>query len=218
MEYILLYVFISVSLIQLFAAFFEIETLRKITKLFIMPFLLIYFIMLNEGLYLPVLFALIFAFLGDYFLLEPNKPIKFTLGLASFLIGHLCYIPAFISLTKIFHIPVLIVSYIVAAALGFFVIKKLSPKKDMLLPVIAYIVVILSMSVFALQLMLANVLASSHVWSMMIFIGSILFICSDTMLAFFTFHAMPKRGNFFVMLFYITAQAFIIIGLGRMIS
>jgi uncharacterized membrane protein YhhN len=211
-EQYLLYAFISISFIHLIAAFFEIEKLRKITKLFLMPLLLVYFIAARGSMYLPVILALIFAFIGDFFLLEPGKPIKFQLGLASFLIGHLCYIPAFISLTEMFHIPVIIVSYIAAIAIGFFMIKKLSPVKNMMIPVIAYMLVILSMSIFALQLMLAN----SLFWSVIVFIGSLLFICSDTMLAFFTFKKMPKRGNFFVMLFYITAQAFIVIGLNQL--
>jgi uncharacterized membrane protein YhhN len=179
-----------------------------------MPLLLAYFIVVYENNYIPVILALIFAFIGDYFLLEPGKLIKFKLGLMSFLFGHLCYIPAFILSTEHFHIPMLMISYCIAIALGFFVIKKLAPSKDMIIPVIAYMFVILNMSIFAFQLMLAN----SLFWSVIVFIGSLLFICSDTMLAFFTFHTIPKRGNFFVMLFYISAQAFIIIGLSRIIG
>jgi uncharacterized membrane protein YhhN len=182
-----------------------------------MPLLLAYFIAASGNVYLPVLCALIFAFIGDYFLLEPLKPLRFKLGLASFLIGHLCYIPAFISLTNTFHIPALIVSYVIAVVLGFFMIKTIKPEKNMIIPVIAYTCIILNMSIFALQLMLSNGLAHHHFSSIMIFIGSVLFICSDTILAFVTFHTMPKRGNFLVMIFYITAQAFIVMGLAKVI-
>jgi uncharacterized membrane protein YhhN len=212
LEQIVLFSFIFVSLVHLIAAFFKFELIRKISKLLLMPLLLSYFFTL-KGLYVPVLLAAIFAFLGDFFLIEPQKPIYFKLGLVSFLLGHLCYIPAFISLTGNFHIPVLIVSYIIAIALGLFMIKTIAPEKSMIIPVILYTFVILHMSIFALQLMLSN----SHFESIMIFIGSILFICSDTILALFTFHTMPKRGNFFIMLTYILAQALIITGLGRLI-
>ncbi|MDR2900278.1 MAG: lysoplasmalogenase [Treponema sp.] len=214
MKYVLLGLFLLVSVIHLAAAFFGKEKLRKVSKMFLMPFLLAYFIAARGSVYLPVLFALIFAFLGDYFLLEPQKRIRFQLGLASFLIGHLCYIPAFISHTASFHIPVFIISYIIAAAIGIFIFKKLNPVKNMIIPVMAYMIIILNMSVFALQMMLSNLMS----WSVMVFIGSVLFICSDTILAFVTFHTMPKRGNFLVMIFYITAQAFIVIGLSRVIS
>jgi uncharacterized membrane protein YhhN len=216
MAQILFYAFILVSLIHLLAAFFLVEKIRKISKLFLMPLLLAYFIAVRGNVYLPVLFALIFAFVGDFFLLEPQKLLWFKLGLASFLLGHLCYIPAFISLTEHFHLPVLIISYVIAIALGFFMIKMMAPEKNMMIPVILYTCVILNMSIYALQLRLANLRSSVNSWSIMIFIGSLLFICSDTLLAFFTFHKMPKRGNVLIMLFYITAQSLIVIGLGNL--
>lgn len=211
---VLFYGFILASIVHLTAAFFETVKVRKISKLFLMPLLLAYFIVVRGSMYVPVFFALIFAFWGDFFLLEPQKPVRFQLGLASFLIGHLCYIPAFISLIETFHIPVLIISYIIVIALGFFIIKTLKPLKNMMIPVIIYTFVILNMSIFALQMMLAF----SSFWSIMIFAGSLLFIISDTMLAFFTFRTIPKRGDFLVMLFYISAQACIVIGLGSVLG
>ncbi len=212
MKAILLCVFILVSAAHLAAAFFEREKPRKITKLFLMPLLLAYVVFARGSLFTPVLLAATFALLGDFFLLEPQKPLFFSLGLGSFLLGHLCYIFAFIVFTGTFHVPMLIISYIAALFLGFLIIKMIRPAKNMIVPVIVYTAVILSMSVFALQLMRFN----TTIWSVIIFIGSLLFMCSDTILAFFTFHTMPKRGNFYVMIFYIAAQAFIMIGLSRL--
>ncbi len=212
MNKILLCVFIAVSVIHLIAAFFEIEKLRKITKLLLVPLLLAYFIAARGSLFTPVLMAALLALLGDFFLLEPQKPIFFTLGLSSFLLGHLCYIFAFIVFTETFHIPMLIISYIIAIALEVVIMKTVKPDKSMIIPAALYTFIILSMSGFALQLMRSN----PTIWTILIFMGSLLFICSDTLLAFFTFRKMPKRGNFYVMLFYIAAQAFIMIGLSRL--
>ncbi len=212
MEQILLGIFILISVIHLFTAFFEIEKPRKITKLFLLPLLLIYFILTTGKLFIPVLFAAVFGWLGDFFLIDIEKPVRFKLGLASFLLGHLCYIPSFILFTGTFEIQVLIISYIIAIPLGFLIVKAIAPAKEMMIPVILYTLVILSMSIFALQLMLYNITP----WSIMVFIGSLLFICSDTILAFFTFRKKPKRGDFYIMLPYISAQTFIIIGLAHL--
>ena len=211
MAMVFLILFILVSIVHLLAAFFEKGKLRKITKVFLMPLLLAYYIPAAGTLHITVILATVFGWLGDVFLLNIEKQIRFKLGLTSFLLGHLCYIPSFIRFAGHFNIPALIISYLMAIPLEIIIVRMIKPTKEMLIPVALYALVILNMSIYALQLMLSHM----SPWSVMVFAGSLCFICSDTILAFFTFREKPKRGDFFIMLTYISAQALIVTALAH---
>jgi uncharacterized membrane protein YhhN len=65
------------------------------------------------------------------------------------------------------------------------------------------------MSLSALQLLISR----RDEWGLLIFAGSLCFLVSDTLLAYFTFRTKPKYGDFFVMLSYLAAQPGIIRGM-----
>ncbi len=93
--------------------------------------------------------GLVLSFFGDVFLLAGERPALFLSGLASFLLGHVAYAAAFlvhgVAPTPTITMAVLLVP------IAFAVWRWLAPHlpKDMVAPVIAYIVVISSMEALA---------------------------------------------------------------------
>ncbi|QQO10468.1 lysoplasmalogenase [Breznakiella homolactica] len=206
---VVLGLFICNALLHLVFSYLSINIPRAITKVLIMPLLLLFYLLTARDLTVMVILAAVFGWLGDVFLLKISSTRFFRLGLASFLIGHLCYIPAMIQFTGDVHVLALVISLIIAVPLAYLVIKFVNPDKPMRIPAAVYSLVIVLMSVTALQLMLFRMDGQGFA----VFIGSLCFLISDSLLAFFTFGTMPKRGSFYIMLPYILAQTFIVIGL-----
>jgi uncharacterized membrane protein YhhN len=155
-----------------------------------------------------ILFALFFSWLGDILLMfEP--PIFFQLGLSGFLISHLFYISGYIQSVKnapnpafLAKQPFWILFYLIFL---FISLAWMYPNLGgLLIPVVVYSVVLLSMSIFALNRK-ARVSEASFVW---VWLGSLFFVISDMYLAINKFvyaDALPMSG-LVVMLTYILAQ------------
>ena len=185
------------------------EGMRKITKAVLMPILLIYYIVTSANLLVAALIAIVFSWLGDFFLIRKEEPKFFRLGLVAFLLSHVFYIVTLVLITRSFHIPALIVSIGVALVAEFFLPKIINPPRAMRGAVIVYGIVILAMSVYALQYMLSALTLGS----VLLFAGSIIFIFSDTLMTYLSFGKKPKYFNAITMLPYIIAQGLIIFGL-----
>ncbi|MDR2159129.1 MAG: lysoplasmalogenase [Treponema sp.] len=198
-------------LIHLASSVFGWKIPQRITKILLLPLLLGIYLCGTERIFITIVPALFFGWCGDILLLKSSDRRFFTLGLASFLLGHLCYIPAFLSAAERFNLPVLLVSLAAAVPLGFAVHLFIRPDKAMTVPTVAYEVVIELMSIAALQLFLFR----NDGAGMLIFTGALFFMISDTILGFFTFHGNPRYGTFLVMLTYIAAQGSIVAGLVR---
>ncbi|MCL2805081.1 MAG: lysoplasmalogenase [Treponema sp.] len=198
------------GLVNLVCALFFKETLRIITKCCLMPALLLFYIVAaGENVFFPVIAAIIFSWAGDVFLVKKEKPLFFRLGLAAFLIGHIFYIIAFIILAGSINNLTLIISVGIAIPVTIILLKMLNAPKPMKIPVAVYAIVIMLMSIFALQLMLAKPGFSG----ILVFASSIVFLFSDSFMAYLLFNGKPKHFNFITMLPYIIAQGGIIMGL-----
>ena len=185
---------------------------RCYTKPFLMPLLAIYYISSVAEVNKLIVMALAFGFMGDVFLMWSERKSNFMLGLEAFLIGHLCYVLLFlqnVSITK--SIPVWFYFIIIIYAIGAgAVMKKLRMYLgDMKIPTYIYMAIILFMSFISL----------ARIWTMgmsisffLPFIGSLLFLCSDSMLGFYTFKGKFKNGNIYIMLTYVLAQVLIVAG------
>ena len=182
---------------------------RKFTKAALMPVLLIYYVAAAANVLTVALIAIIFSWLGDIFLIRKDEPKFFRLGLVTFLLSHVFYIVTLILMTYSLHIPALIASIGVALVAEFLLPKIINPPKAMRGAVIIYGIVILAMSVCALQYMLSSLSPGS----VLLFAGSIVFIFSDTLMTYLTFGKRPKYFNAITMLPYIIAQGLIIFGL-----
>jgi uncharacterized membrane protein YhhN len=156
-----------------------------------------------------VIIAIIFSWLGDLFLIRKDEPKFFRLGLVAFLLSHVFYIVAIVLITNNIHVTALIISIVIALAAEFLLPKIIKPPKAMFGAVIVYGIVILTMSVCAMQYMLSCI----SLGSVLVFIGSVVFIFSDTLMTYLAFREKPKYFNAITMLPYIIAQGLIIFGL-----
>jgi uncharacterized membrane protein YhhN len=182
---------------------------QRITKVLLLPLLFAIYLRGTDRILITVIPALFFGWCGDILLIKSDDRRFFIMGLMSFLVGHLCYIPAFLSVTGRFNLPVLLASLAVAVPLGIAVHFLMRPDKAMLVPTAIYEVVIELMAIAALQLFLFR----NDTAGTLIFTGSVFFMISDTILGCFTFRGNPRYGTFLVMLSYIAAQGSIITGL-----
>jgi uncharacterized membrane protein YhhN len=210
LKLIFLIIFGVVSVVYLVTLGFKPGKFQFILKGYLMPLVLAVYITGTSGnIYLPIVFALIFAWIGDVLLVRITNILWFKLGLASFLVGHIFYIIAMSGFIHPFNIPALIVSILFALCFGVTAYKVVRPSKQMRIPVIAYEAVIMTMAVFALQLFIAQ--RSSNInFGALVFAGSICFVISDTLLALRTFRRV--RIYFTVMITYIAAQILITLG------
>jgi uncharacterized membrane protein YhhN len=193
----------------LIALLFDIHLLYLAAKPLLMITLALYFISASRG-YPPwrlyVVIALVFSWAGDVFLISNDM---FIAGLASFLLAHICYIIAYHKTgaasgeLKPFDI-------IKFALFGTVLIWVLYPGLGgMLVPVLAYALVLLTMGVWAHKRRGATSAASF----MLVSTGAILFVISDGLIAINKFAFEVPGERLLVMSTYITAQYLIVRGL-----
>ena len=159
-----------------------------------MPLILI----LPEDLYSWLMLAgLLAALIGDVFLMIPDR--HFTKGLAAFLTTHILYIAAFISISMS-SFWLLLIPFFAFAILMY---SKLKIGEDKLrIPVLIYTAVISIMGFTA-----ANVwLGSDSQLTFLIFIAALLFILSDSVLAYNKFTAKFKSAELIILSSYYLAQ------------
>jgi uncharacterized membrane protein YhhN len=183
-----------------------------LTKPFLIPFLMLFYLLNESSVNYLILLALFFGFLGDVFLLWSNKQNYILAGIVSFLAGHIFYICVFVENSyMVKEIPLwfllFFIPYIGGALLLF---KKLfSSMQSMKLPAIVYMSVIFVMSFTSF----------SRIWTapflsvLLTFSGSLAFIISDSLLAFNMFKIKKQRNDVIIMITYILAQLLIILGL-----
>jgi uncharacterized membrane protein YhhN len=205
----ILIVYIIVGLIQEASGLFFWETPRKITKALLLPVLIVFYFAASSSVLVTVIIAFAFSWLGDVLLIKKEIPKFFRLGMVAFLLSHVFYIVAFLSLTNGIHLTVLIVSCVIAAVAEIFLPRIINPPKAMKIPIIVYGVVILVMSVAALQYMLSAI----NIRTILLFAGSVIFIFSDCFMSYHAFREKPKYFNAMTMLPYIIAQGLIAWGL-----
>jgi uncharacterized membrane protein YhhN len=182
--------------------------MRIVTKLLLMPILIIAYMNGSSFHNILIVIALIFGFLGDTFLIGDG--IFFTLGLISFLLGHIFYISAFLSPVSLSKTPIYIYIFLLPYLIyGLIIYNKLSPfMKSIKLMGFLYFIVLIFMS-FSSVLRIYTV-HGYQFWFPLI--GSILFVISDTVLAFNEFKSRTIFREIIVMFTYIMAQLLIVIG------
>jgi uncharacterized membrane protein YhhN len=207
LKYIALIILGVVSVVYLVSLFYKQGIVQKILKGCLLPLILAVYLFGADRILLPVVLALIFGWAGDVLLLKISALRFFRLGLASFLIGHICYIIAMYSFARPFNIPVLGISIAAAAVLGFFLFRLVRPNNEMKIPVIAYQTIIMTMAILAIQIFFAQ----APVFGVFVLAGSLCFVASDSLLASDTFQKKTRFG-FVIMLTYIAAQLLLVLG------
>ena len=203
---------------QLIAVEKENQKWIYITKPLMMPLLALYYavssIQMNEFDWLIVA-ALLAGCAGDTFLMLKGNENYFLLGMVSFLLGHIFYIISFIlsmgtdivlmSIAgPLLFIPVLVILY--------FTFPRFKDKMgDYKIPVYVYMVAILLMHVFAILRGTQYPLYCSCF--ILTYIGSILFILSDSLIAVDKFGEKKiPRIRSYIMETYILGQFLITMG------
>lgn len=143
--------------------------------------------------------GLVFSLAGDVFLMLPRD--RFREGLASFLAAHVCYIAAFTSGTGFVVDPVPTVAF---GALGLLLLRLLWPgvSSRLRIPVVLYLVVILTMAVQAT----GRALRIHDVSSLLAAAGAALFVASDALLAWDRFRVSFRSSRAAVLSTYFLAQ------------
>lgn len=154
-----------------------------------------------------VLLGLLFSLMGDILLMLPSN--LFVQGLVSFLIAHMFYIMAFskdvnLRLKGLSWLPFLLFGILIY---GF----MLSSLKEMMIPVLAYMIVILIMGWRAYERWVQNKTRESK----LALIGAVLFIISDSALGINRFRLPFEWSTLVVLGTYFPAQWFIALSVFR---
>jgi uncharacterized membrane protein YhhN len=213
-------VYLTVLAIDLYAVYTVNETIRYITKPLLMPLLVVYFITnakpFASALKKWIVLALLFSWLGDLILMfESANGNFFIFGLVAFLLAHIFYILFYENVIRVenvkknylWFIPVLIyygvLIYVLSPHLG-----------DMKLPVRIYGIVISYMLIQALQAGSIKYTAAA----LLMIVGAVLFITSDSILALNKFYRPFEYADILIMITYGFAQLLITMGAVRYIG
>lgn len=208
-------IYLVISAIYLLITAFNQEEMARVVKPFLLPILLVaVYHTENFSTKKILLTALTFSWIGDVILLFADRgEIYFILGLVAFLLSHIFYIVLFNKQT---------ISKTISNKLSFgagigliviyfsMMITTLGPKLGSLtVPVVIYAIVISTMLYFALK--------GSFQWKAIpyhsVLIGAVLFISSDSILAFNKFYEPIPAASLLIMVTYLLAQYGIIKGI-----
>jgi len=213
-----LYLFLAATLADLTFLLEQNESMRVYSKPLILAGLGLYFYFISKPiastlLAKTILAALIFSWLGDVLLLWPQL---FIYGLGAFLMAHLCYIVGFRLAQQpegrldsmhfvrsfLYNSPI----YLLAALILYFIYPTLGGLK---IPVIAYILVIVGMVTTARDRFKKT--SSASFWQ--VFVGALLFLVSDGILAMARFYKDFPEAGILIMGTYAAAQLLLVMGI-----
>jgi uncharacterized membrane protein YhhN len=212
--------FILVLLVDLIAVYFNNETLLFVTKPLLMPILGIYLLAqtnsINSNLKAWIMLALFFSWAGDILLLfEEKNSLFFLLGLSAFFIAQVFYIIFFHNIRMREFIRGNALFLLLVIVYYSILVTVLSPYLgNMKLPVRIYGVVLSFMLMLAMHTMLGKN-KKAALWMML---GAMLFVISDSLLAFDKFVAAFNYAGIIIMLTYGFAQLFITEGAVKYIN
>jgi len=193
--------FFAVSILDIIGVLYAISILQTIFKPMIILSLIALYYFSVEKKNKWYLLALIFSFLGDVFLLDKND--LFIFGIASFLITQILYI---VIIVRQMEKPTNFQKYLYAFLYANYVVYLLGLLKPNLgalfYPVLIYGITI---AIFALVATLNYVTKRTKI-SLVLMLGAILFIASDSMIALNKFHAIQEFYPVAIMLSYVLAQ------------
>tara|TARA_B110000046_G_scaffold162006_1_gene176028 strand:- start:12056 stop:12739 length:684 start_codon:yes stop_codon:yes gene_type:complete len=145
--------------------------------------------------------ALFFSFWGDVLLLFKNQ--FFVYGLASFLLAHILYIKIATSFIKKVSLQKVVLACLPFVVFLFSFLYLLNDNLgEMKIPVIFYGVVISSFG----ALSFLNYMQEKNTANLWLFLGAIIFIISDSLIALNKFYEPKEFYSISIMLTYIVAQ------------
>jgi uncharacterized membrane protein YhhN len=212
--------FLLMLLIDLVAVYSNNESLRFITKPLLMPLLAIYLLLqtssVTSALKVWIFLALFFSWLGDILLLfEEREPNFFLFGLSAFFVAQVFYIVFFHNIRMREYIRGNALLLLLVIVYYSILVSVLSPYLgDMKLPVRIYGVVLSFMVMLAMHTTLGKNKRAA-IWMTT---GAILFVASDSLLAFNKFFSAFDYAGLIIMVTYGLAQLFITEGAVKYIN
>lgn len=147
----------------------------------------------KKAIHYWIIAGIVFSLIGDATLHW------FLIGLSSFFLGHVCYTIGFVKQWRFSRRRILSVIPLIlfASWIGCQLVHHLQKDNEshLIIPVIAYIIMLLIMALAAIM--------TGNRWAAL---GSILFVVSDSILAWNMFISSLSHADNFVMLTYYTAQ------------
>ena len=207
-------IFLAIVLLELFSSNIKsLLPIHVIAKPLILLSLIFFFI--NQGKHLSsktkviTLLALLFSLAGDVLLMFTDISASFFLsGLVAFLLAHIMYIMVFLDKKNSKKIALIFITVLLIYAIGIFYLLK-DGLGDMLIPVIVYMLVILTM-VLTSTMRKDNVSNKSY---NLVFLGAVFFVISDSFLAINKFYQPVPLSKIIIMSTYSLAQYLIVLGL-----
>jgi uncharacterized membrane protein YhhN len=207
------FLFGLISLLHIIMLAIEQSMIAGLSKVFLMPLLTLFYFHSKEKPSKLVMGGLLFCWIGDVLLLMQNTPPFFILGLSSFLLAHFLYILGYrthqwIKPTKTRKVILSLLLPVCIAGMG--LIVYLFPYlQEMKIPVLLYAILLTTMVL--VSIFRDGKTTSQSFW--LVFIGALLFMISDSLIAINKFiNPLPWSGVQ-IMLTYLTAQALIVHGL-----
>lgn len=153
-----------------------------------------------------VLAGIALSLCGDVFLMLPHSLLAngFLLGLSSFLLAHLCFLRAFSSDTRLFSRPLLLLGFLLLGSLNLAVLGP-GLAAALKVPVMIYVGCLTAMTAQAVTRHLQWRNHSSRLAA----IGSVLFLLSDTVLAYNKFYALIPVSALWILSTYYAALVLI---------
>ena len=208
------FLFIAILIAELITGSNEkLFMLHYIAKPSLLTALIIFFWMRSTNLSSKIrnltLLALSFSLLGDCLLMFVDQSAQFFIsGLIAFLIAHVFYIIVFLKSRNSSKSPFGFIILMLLYGLGLFYFLK-NGLANMLIPVVIYMLVILTMSTSSF-LRRGKV---SHISFNLVFLGAILFMISDSLLALNKFYKPLPWSDISIMLTYALAQLSLVFGI-----
>ena len=194
-------------------------------KPLLMPLLILWYLKSVEKPLKIIIYALVFSFFGDVFLMFlmsfPDKEYFFLAGLASFLVAHVLYIVLFVKYINkakksiLTRKPYLVFPFVLYGISLLMYLYSAANSKfiEMQIPVIVYAAVIMFMVIAAIA-RYERVLQKSFAW---VLVGALLFMFSDTLIALNNFSEIFTNkkyiAKFFIMSLYVIGQYLITAGI-----
>ena len=207
-SYVLMVILLVVSVINIIGAEKRILKITWATKPLLIPLIITIYSIDNSAINWLLIVGLIFGMGGDVLLIGHKK---FLLGLVSFLFGHLVYIIVFLRTIVSFEAFELwyILFILPYSIITIFIFKKL--KEDlgkMFILTLVYMIIIMFMSISSLFIALMGTITGGWIT----YLGSVLFVASDAILAWNKFHKKIAHAQFWILSTYILAQLLIALG------
>ena len=207
--------FIGISIIYLVIILSGRDDIAWFLKPFLLPFLIVAVYLHQRFSSKKILItALTLSWIGDIILLFADKEeVYFIGGLIAFLFSHIFYILLFNKQLKIYLKKSKVIYWIGITSIIIYLIVMmviLMPNLDeLLIPVFVYAMTISIMLLFALK----GFLNWHKPANSFILIGAIIFVVSDSILAFDKFYIPIQYSSFLIMITYLSAQLLIVIGI-----